>query len=417
MKKLLVAFLAAALLAGLMVPAAFAAKKPVEVVIWDQDDPPAEAVMDKLYKEFMEKNPGIKITRVHYGTEDLRSNFQNAVIARKGPQLILAPYDNIGPFSTMGIIQPLDNLVPKSFLDGFNTSALDGNRFNGKLWGIPDRVGNHLTLVYNKKLISEAPKTMEELIAKARELTRDTNGDGKIDQYGLVYNLNEPFWFVVFQGGFGGWVMDAKNQPTLDTRATVDALQFVHDLKFKDKIVPEEADYQVADTLFKEGKAAMIINGPWSWKAYQDAKIDIGLARIPKIDSTGKWPVPMTGMKSYSVSVNVKDKELKDATLKVLMFLTGEHAQAEYLKARAIGDLPSNKKVADSAEVKNDPVLKASVDQMMAGKPMPIAPEMRAIWDAIRPSLELVMGGRMSPEDAAREMQKVAVQKIKEMKQ
>jgi maltose-binding protein MalE len=52
---------------------------------------------------------------------------------------------------------------------------------------------------------------------------------------------------------------------------------------------------------------------------------------------------------------------------------------------------------------------------MEVGKPMPIAPELRAVWDAMRPSYQAVLGGTETPEQAAKEMQKTAIQKIKEM--
>jgi arabinogalactan oligomer/maltooligosaccharide transport system substrate-binding protein len=39
----------------------------------------------------------------------------------------------------------------------------------------------------------------------------------------------------------------------------VSALQFYYDMKYTDKLLPAESDYNGADTLFKEGNAAMII--------------------------------------------------------------------------------------------------------------------------------------------------------------
>ena len=50
--------------------------------------------------------------------------------------------------------------------------------------------------------------------------------------------------------------------------------------------MPRECDYQLMDTLFKEGKAAMIVNGPWSWSDYRKAGIDLGIA--PLSDAAGR---------------------------------------------------------------------------------------------------------------------------------
>jgi maltose-binding protein MalE len=47
---------------------------------------------------------------------------------------------------------------------------------------------------------------------------------------------------------------------------------------------------------------------------------------------------------------------------------------------------------------------------------MPVVPEMRALWDVMRPGMQRVVSGSASPDEAAREMQEDAVRKIEEMK-
>ncbi len=46
---------------------------------------------------------------------------------------------------------------------------------------------------------------------------------------------------------------------------------------------------------------------------------------------------------------------------------------------------------------------------------MPVVPELRAIWDAMRPSYQAVLAGTKTPEQAARDMQNYALRRIKEM--
>ena len=61
--------------------------------------------------------------------------------------------------------------------------------------------------------------------------------------------------------------------------------------------------------LFKDGKRAMIINGDWSWAGYRKAGIDIGVAPLPKITSTGLWCEPMVSPKGFSLNVNVEEEK------------------------------------------------------------------------------------------------------------
>ena len=66
---------------------------------------------------------------------------------------------------------------------------MDLTWYKGHLYQVADKLGNHLTLVYNKKLVPVPPTTDEELVEIGKELTVDTNGDGKPDRYGLDVEL------------------------------------------------------------------------------------------------------------------------------------------------------------------------------------------------------------------------------------
>ena len=51
--------------------------------------------------------------------------------------------------------------------------GLEAVELDGKTWGVPISVGNHLMLLYNKKLIAAPLKNTDEMIKVAKELTRD----------------------------------------------------------------------------------------------------------------------------------------------------------------------------------------------------------------------------------------------------
>jgi maltose-binding protein MalE len=252
------------------------------------------------------------------------------------------------------------------------------------------------------------------MIEIARRLTRDEDGDGRMDYYGLAWNFEEPFFFVPFLGGFGGWVMDEAARPTLDTPATVDAFQFMYDLKFTHRVLPPESDYDTADALFKEGRAAMIINGPWSWASYLNKGIDMGVALIPKVNATGLWATPMVSTLGYSVNVNLRGPRLQ-LVLQLLQYLTSDDAQRAY--ARTMRTIPSRPAVLEDPVVAADALIGMSAAQAKVGRPMPVDPELRAVWDALRPNYQSVLNGTKSPAQAARDSQADALKAIAEMNQ
>jgi arabinogalactan oligomer/maltooligosaccharide transport system substrate-binding protein len=375
------------------------------IVLWEQDDASIASYIDSVINAFkaLPENKGLQVTRVHYSTEDLRQQFQTASIAGTMPDLIMTPPDPAGVFSVSGFILPTNEVFD---LSRYDQNAVGAVTLNGKAWGVPITKGNHLMLFYNKKFVKKPPTSTDELVSYCEKELKGQGAD-----HCIAFNQGEPFWFVPWLSAFGGWPIENK-APALDTPAMLSALRFYTDLKFKKKIMPQECDYNCTDTLFKERKVAMIINGDWAMSIYKDAlKEDFGVTRIPMVSATKKWPAPMISGKYFMLSSALKGEKL-DLIKRFVIFYTNKQNQVEQLQK--IGRLPSLTEAAQSPELK-DPLFQASLDQISVGRPMPGETEMRAIWDAMRPKLGQVMNGTISPEDAAKKMQEDALNKIKEM--
>ena len=403
MKKAVVVVLALLMTAAMIMAGGqgeTTAEGPVTITLWTKEgeaDNALQWVYD-LAEEFNQINVKQQVEVVKPGdVEALREDFQTASLAGTAPELLWTVNDHAGPFTAADLIQPVDGLFD---LSKYVDSALAAVKLDGKTWGVPINNGNHLMLLYNKDLVPQAPADTNELFRVAQQLTTG-------DRYGLVWNQTEPFWMVPWLGGFGGSVFAADGvTPTLDTKAMRDTLQFLYDMKYKYKIIPKESDYNGADSLFKEGKAAMIINGDWSLGAYKEIFGDnLGVARIPKVSSTGKWPAPYTSGVFFMVP-----KEVSGAKLEVVKafvgFVTNEENQVEMV--RKLNRLPALKVALDEPVVKSDLFLEGSADQMVVGTPMPTVLEMRCNWDSMKPEMQAVLSDTKSPAEAAAAMQRAA---------
>lgn len=381
-----------------------AATKEVKLVMWTKEGGDQLEKVNQLVAEFQTKNPGITIEVVNYDVEKLRENFQTAVLAGNSPDLLWTVNDHAGPFTKASLIQPVEGLGFD--LNAFLPGALEAVKLDGKVWGIPLSAGNHLMLLYNKDLVKTPPKDTDELVKMAKELTKG-------DVQGFAYNLNEPFWLVPWLGGYGGAVFGADGKtPTLNTDAMKKTLQLLRDFKFKDKVVPQECDYGCADTLFKDGKAAMIINGDWALGEYSKVLGDkLGTAPIPKIVGAD-WPKPYTSGIYFMFPKDLKGDKL-EAAKKFVNFILSDEVQLGYVKSDK--RLPAVKKLFNDKLITEDPILKGSSEDLSHGTGMPPQAEMRCNWDAMRPNLEAVMADKMSPADAAAAMQAAAEKCVKEL--
>lgn len=362
--------------------------------------------------KFSRRYPNYQFQQLYYQPEELRPNYMVSALAGKGPALIHGASDNIGPLSDLKVIAPLEPFFDQAYLDSFITNPFPANTWlNGHLYQISDRVGNHLTLVYNKKLVKKPPETISELIRMGQEIAADRDGDGAPDRYALAWNYIEPYFVVPFIGLYGGWIMDEQNHPTLNTPAVIHAVQLIYDLANKYRIIPKECDYETANALFLDGKSAMIINGPWSWGTYIKRGMDIGLARIPRNDSTGQWATPMVSPLGYMLNVNLKGEKLKIA-IELIRYLTSARIQLDI--AKQFNLIPSRVDLIYHPDLMKEELYRQALDQLLVGRPMPVVTELRWIWDGMRPAYQGIFTGQYTPEEAAREMQRMAEELIRE---
>jgi arabinogalactan oligomer/maltooligosaccharide transport system substrate-binding protein len=398
-------------------PTATAAPKPpTKLVVWTKEGGTELDTLKASIKDFQGKNPNVTVDLINKGVEDLRNDFQTAALAGTGPDLLWTVNDHIGVFATAKLIAAGEDVFGKDYFNKFVKPGNDAAMFQGKLWGVPISAGNHLMLLYNKKLIKDAPKDTDELIKNGKEFQAANPG-----KWYLVFNQTEPFWVAPWIGGFGGWPLDDTKTPavaTLGTKASADSLDFLASLRNKEKIMPLEADYDGADGMFKDGKAAMIINGDWSLSSYQTVTatktIDLGVARIPMVKSTGKWPSPMTSGVYFLIPASTKGDKLDTAKTFVNYFVAKD-VQLDVV-VKKMNRLPSLTDAGNDPAVTGNAILKGSFEQMSVGRPMPVVPEMRCAWDGWKPNMQEVYAGKLTGEQAAAKAQAAAEDCIKKLK-
>jgi len=374
---------------------------PITINLWTKE---GEAdggfqYVTALTDAYTAAHPDVTFVVTNKEVETLREDFQTASLAGAAPELLWTVSDHLGPFTTADLIQPVDKLVDLSKYVGSATNAVKTP--DGQTWGVPIANGNHLMLIFNKSLMPVAPANTDELISMGTAFLEAN--EGKVP---LVFNQTEAFWFVPWLGGFNGKVFAADGKtPTLNTPEFTATLQFIADIKAAG-LIPAESDYDVSDTMFKEGNAAMIINGDWSLGGYKEALGDnLGVAPIPQVSSTGTYPAPFTSGVFFMVPKGLEGAKL-DAVVDFMKFATNKANQVEMVKK--LTRLPALTEALADPIITDDVILSGSAAQMSYGTPMPTNVEMRCIWDAIKPELLPTYNGDTAPDAAAANAQAAA---------
>ncbi len=379
---------------------------PPTLVYWEEEADDGDVLLDELAAEFMQANPDIVVQRAHYRYEELSLLFRAAALSGAAPDLVRAPGEFTEPFVTLGIIEPAAKLFDSQTLGRFHEGARETSTVDGVVWGLPDNYGDHLMLIYNTDLVSAVPEDTDAWIAQMKTLTDPTAG-----QYGLVYNLTEPYWTIPWIGGFGGRPIDGQGQPTLESEAVVNALRFVQDLKLVHRVTPDTADYDAAFDLFRQGQAAYIVDGRWNLDRYIGSGLNIDVAALPVVSATGLRPAPMAATKNWFISAQSSGAQ-RDAALRFAAFMTSAHAQEAWLTR--MGRLPADRETLDLARNNPDPLIAGAAQQLLYTTGLPPAQTMPCIWAAMSPALKDLMTGETTPDAAAKAMQTDAMRCVQE---
>lgn len=389
--------------------------------------PMRQTERELLYEEFRrfeQLHPEIRVRGLYKEVEELRSAYQAAALAGGGPELVYGPSDVLDTFHTMGLLQDMAAWYTDDeradFIPGALTylpAVVDPTKRD--LVQVGDRFGNHLSLIYNRRFIKEPPQTTDELIALAQANTIDVDHDGRKERYGLVWSFVEPYFAIPFLTGYGAWVFDEPPQPgqrptpALDTPRSVAAYRFMQQLHDQYRVVPGNCDYELADSLFKTGRAAMIINGDWSWTDYlSNPNIDAAVAALPVVSATGLRMRPMIMPKGYSLNANASP-EASAAAMKFVKYMSSPAVQRRIVEHLRM--IPTRQSIYDEALASADATYRVSQAQAANSRVIPVDTELRAVWDAMRPQYQAVLAGTTTPQAAAAAMQRDALDKIAQM--
>ena len=355
-----------------------------KIVLWHQWGGDYFDEIQKIFADYATKN-NVSIELVKQA--DISNKVSVAVPSGQGPDIIAWVDDQIGKNALSQIIQPLNDYgVDEAYLkENFTDVASNAMVYNGKVYGIPESM-EALTFIYNKKLIQEAdiPKDTDTLLAKAKEYNAQ-------DKYLFVYNAkNDPYFSAPWWQGSGVTLVTPDGTTELASENGVKAAQLI---KSFTEIMPKELDYNVADTLFKDGKAAMIMNGPWSIADYQKAGLDIGLATIPVVSNSGQPGKPFVGVKLLMLSAKAKNPQ---PAVDLMKYYGSAEVQAQLAKVNK--QVPANKAAQDA--VKSDPIIAGFINQAANGVPLPNTEFIDAMWDPVGKTVEAIWTGASEPQQA-----------------
>ncbi len=169
----------------------------------------------EIADSFKAANPDITVELDEAPWNEFKKKLKVQLASNNVPDVFLT---DSGYTATLGAMGAAEDLAPKIKADvnadEYASSLFAADDGNGHVWGIPHGL-NAVGIYYNKKLFDEAGLpyptedwTFDEMFDMARKLTKDKDGDGEIDQYGLSYGTNVTEGWLPFVVAAGGAPLD-----------------------------------------------------------------------------------------------------------------------------------------------------------------------------------------------------------------
>ena len=281
---------------------------------WDVPSGEAYAVIDAAIAKFEAEHQGVK---VEYASgikrEDYGEWLAEQLLAGREPDVFVVQDEDFDAYAAMGALQDLTEFVEDdSQLDwqGYYPALADYGRYEGHIYGLPVECAPTLMFV-NKTLLDregipmpQEDWTWDEFYDICARVTRDTDGDGALDQFG-VYGYD--WQLAALANGARLFREDGKASYFADPRMEA-ALRFLLSLRRLQKgteVTGRDFDLgRVAFRPFTFAEYRTYKPYPWRIKKLSDSEWDcVRLPRGPQgrnISPVGTLLLAMSGRTDHA---------------------------------------------------------------------------------------------------------------------
>ncbi|HQB61650.1 MAG TPA: extracellular solute-binding protein, partial [Spirochaetota bacterium] len=146
---------------------------------------------------------------------------------------------------------------------------------------------------------------------------------------------------------------------------------------------------------FKDGKVAMIMDGPWNIKSYATTVGDIGVSKLPTLN--GKKTVPFVGARGFMI--NNSSKMMNESKDFIINYAGEFEGQLSMFKS---GGRPPAHVKANLESQKLDPFVKPVVDSVNDGVAMPNVKAMAVVFNYAAGMVDKFKTGETTVENAVK---------------
>ncbi|MDP2885576.1 MAG: sugar ABC transporter substrate-binding protein [Ignavibacteria bacterium] len=402
----------------------------VELQNWNFGGRPKliEFLRQRVYS-FEKIHPAISVTNSDKSWNMIREILYADFSAGAGPDVMNTHSNFAAEFGEAGFYYPINKFPDfEQVKQWYVPHLLESTRYKDNYYGLPSSA-IAFVLCCNKELFDgeglTPPKTWSQFREAAKRLTKDADGDGEVDQYGLVLMGGDKGGFAYRMIPFffkAGVNVMSEDLTKIEFNAPmgVAALKLMADMyQIDHSITPGFLAYTHSEIndLFCSNKAAMSIEGPW-FRGMVDDKSpgkDMYVVPVPVPDNMiTQYDTAPTLQDMVMYSINAHSKHLNEAW-ELLKHLRNEEADMFWI-TQDLGATATTKHALSSSEAQNVKDIQLYINELNHARPWPPHPSMVAIVSNVfTPYCQKAIVGELTPnaalDQAAKEAQEIIDEK------
>ena len=338
---------------------------------WDVPNSRENKALDTLIKKFEKTHPHVKII---YESGIPKKNYADwlaeQVLKGEQPDLFMVPENDFSMLASAGALKSLDTLLTDDERTAFYPVAYEAGQYQGVSYALPVE-SNPIMMCINKDLlekegisIPESGWTLADFYEICKKVTKDTNGDGVVDQYGITdYTWQQALI------AYGGHLTDKSG-------INVDSPEMHQALAFMSKLDMLSQHYKVTSHDFDEGRVAFYPMSLAQYRTYKPYPYHVAKYSsfswtcIPMPTANSKVMGTQVKTSLFGMSSNTKQEKLAWEFM-LLLSQDKESQQTLFEKSQGTSVLPSvvksqqTRKILQADDFGLDSLTSERLDSMM----------------------------------------------------
>jgi multiple sugar transport system substrate-binding protein len=362
-------------------------------------EPAQRALMDSLIQGYLAENPGAKVKVEELSWSNGKTKLMIGFNSKTAPDVLELGSDWVPQFASSGVLMEMGGVADlQQSLRSGPSYALEPGLYQNKIYAAPWLLDTRVMFVNDSLVAAAGVEPSQELLkdwqammalgAKIQATGAKGIGVNGSDAHRLYKKILPYMW------SNGGGPFNIKGEPTLNTPANIQAVQYYVD-QLKAGVLETQKNL---DDLFKRGQLGISYSGSWLLTPLAKAPFKWHTEAVP--GNNGYPGISFGGGEYLAINAN---SSMKEEAIRFVKYITRPDVQLRF--AKAVNIFPADTTMQKDDFYRNRSQGTVFIDQLSKARMTPMVPRWLDAEAIIEDEVSQVLYGKATAAEAMKSAQ------------